>query len=197
MIRQTARVRRTPGTATADMQRDRSRLDAAEAFTRTVNRLFALAASVLAAAIVLVVVREVVLRYGFNAPSTWGMDITRYLLQFTFFLALAPALESGHHVHVDLFDPLVPRAWRRWQRVSGHALVVFFGAVLLWYVLELTIDAFETDELSFSVIPIKLKYVYWIGPVGTLQFLLTGCVQLLRSLSDPTEPTAAAEAVTE
>jgi TRAP-type C4-dicarboxylate transport system permease small subunit len=179
------------------MQRDRPWLDAAEAFTRAVNRLFALAASILAAAIVVVVVREVVLRYGFNAPSTWGMDITRYLLQFTFFLALAPALESGHHVHVDLFDPLVPRAWRRWQRVSGHALVLFFGAVLFWYVLDLTIDVFETDELSFSVIPIRLKYVYWIGPVGTLQFLLTGCVQTLRSWSDPVTPAAGADAVTE
>ena len=181
----------------ADMERGRSWIDAVEAFTRAVNRLFALTASILAAAIVAVVVREVVLRYGFNAPSTWGMDVARYLLQFTFFLALAPALESGHHVHVDLFDPLVPPAWRRWQRVCGWVLVIFFGAVLFWYVLDLTIDVFETDELAFSVIPIRLKYVYWIGPVGTLQFLLTGCVQLLRAWSDPTPPAETADAVVE
>ncbi len=68
--------------------------------------------------------------------------------------------------------------------------MVFFGAVLFWYVLDLTIDVFETDEFSFSVIPIKLKYLYWIGPVGTLQFLLTGCVQLVRVWSDPATPAA-------
>jgi TRAP-type C4-dicarboxylate transport system permease small subunit len=165
------------------MDRRRSWVDAAETFTRAVNRLFALAACVLVMAIVLVVVREVVLRYGFNAPSTWGMDVARYLLLFTFFLALAPALESGHHVHVDLFDPLVPPAWRRWFHLFGYVLVVFFGAVLFWYVLEVTLDVFGTDEFSFSVIPIRLKYIYWIGPLGTLQFLLTGCVQLLRAWS--------------
>lgn len=172
------------------MEHDRPWVDAAEAFTRAVNRLFALTASILVAAIVLVVVREVVLRYGFNAPSTWALDVARYLLQFAFFLALAPALESGHHVHVDLFDPLVPPAWRHWQRIAGWVLVVFFGAVLFWYVLDLTIDVFETDEFSFSVLPIKLKYLYWIGPIGTLQFVLTGCVQLAGVWSDPAAPSA-------
>lgn len=167
------------------MTQGRSWIDAAAALIRAVNRAFALIACVLVAAIVLVVVREVVLRYGFNAPSTWSLDVARYLLQFTFFLALAPALESGHHVHVDLFDPLVPPAWRHWQRISGWVLVVFFGAVLFWYVLDLTVDVFETDEFSFSVIPVKLKYLYWIGPVGTLQFLLTGCVGLARTWSEP------------
>src|SRR5262245_55806107 len=128
-----------PRTETAHMAHGRSSLDAAEAFVRAVNRLFALIASILVIAMVLIVVREVVLRYGFNTPSTWALDVARYLLQFTFFLALAPALESGHHVHVDLFDPLVPPAWRHWQRISGHILVVFFAAVLFWYVLDLTI----------------------------------------------------------
>ena len=81
------------------MAHGRSWIDAAEALTRAVNRVFALAASLLVAVIVAVVVREVVLRYGFNTPSTWALDAARYLLLFTFFLALAPALESGHHVH--------------------------------------------------------------------------------------------------
>ena len=61
------------------MAHGRSSIDTAEAFTRAVNRAFALAASLLVAAIVAVVLREVVLRYGFNAPSTWALDVARYL----------------------------------------------------------------------------------------------------------------------
>jgi TRAP-type C4-dicarboxylate transport system permease small subunit len=176
------------------MKHGRSWIDAAETFTRAVNRLFAFVGCVLVMAIVVVVVREVVLRYGFNAPSTWALDVARYLLLFTFFFALAPALESGHHVHVDLFDPLVPPSWRHWQHSSGWVLVVFVGAVLFWYVLDLTIDAFETDEFSFSVISVKLKYIYWIGPIGTLQFLLTGCVRLVRVWCEPAAATSDAVA---
>jgi TRAP-type C4-dicarboxylate transport system permease small subunit len=173
------------------MTNGRSWIDKAEALTRAVNRTFALIGCILVMVIVLIIVREVVMRYGFNAPSTWTLDVSRYLLLFTFFLALAPALESGHHVHVDLFDPLVPPGWHHWQQISGWILVVFFGAVLFWYVLDVTVDVFETDELSFSVIPIKLKHLYWIGPVGALQFLLTGCVRLARIWTQP--PTATAD----
>ena len=59
--------------------------------------------------------------------------------------------------------------------------MVFFGAVLFWYVLEVTIDVFERPMSSaFRSFHSRLKYIYWIGPIGTLQFLLTGCVQLVR-----------------
>src|SRR5262245_65854755 len=109
------------------MAHSRSWIDTAEALTRAVNRVFALAASLLVAVIVAVVVREVVLRYGFNTPSTWALDAARYLLLFTFFLALAPALDSGHHVHVDLFDPLFPPACRRRLHLSACESVVVYG----------------------------------------------------------------------
>ena len=41
---------------------------------------------------------------------------------------------------------------------------------------------------AISVVPVKLKYLYWIGPVGTLQFVLTGCVHWAAPGSDPRAP---------
>ena len=166
-------------------------IDALERCTRAVNRAFVLVASVLVLAIVAAILREVVFRYAFNEPSIWALDGARFTLLFVFFLALAPALESGHHVHVDLFDPVIP-ALLRWSfKFAGFVLTLFFGAVLFWYVLDTTIEAFETDELSFSVVPVKLKYLYWIGPIGVLQFLLTAFVQLVRCWQDRTPPAGA------
>ena len=163
-------------------------IDALERFTRTVNRVSVLVASVLVLGIVATILREVVFRYGFNEPSIWAMDGSRFALLFVFFLALAPALESGHHVHVDLFDPIIPAQLRWYFRIVGYVLTLFFATVLFWYVLDTTIEAFETDELSFSVVPVKLKYLYWIGPIGVLQFLLTAFVQLIRCWQERTPP---------
>jgi TRAP-type C4-dicarboxylate transport system permease small subunit len=170
-------------------------IDALERATRAVNRVFTLIASILVLAIVLMILREVVFRYALNEPSIWALDSSRFALLFVFFLAVAPALESGHHVHVDLFDPVIPARLHWYFRLVGYALTIFFGAVLFWYVLDTTIEAFETDELSFSVVPVKLKYLYWIGPIGLLQFLLTALVQFVRCWQDrrppaPTEPLA-------
>ena len=170
-------------------------IDALERFTRIINRVFAIAARVIVLGIVLVVIREVFFRYVLNAPSVWAMDGSSFALVFVFFLALAPALESGHHVAVDLFDPLVPPRLRRHQKVAGHALTVAFGLILFWYLLDTTIEAFATDEMTYSVIPVPLKYVYWIGPVGTLEFVLTAIVLTARACLEPAAPDGGARAL--
>ena len=56
-----------------------------------------------------------------------------------------------------------------------------FGAVLFRYVFDATIEVFETGEMTFAVVPVQLKYVYWIGPVGVAQFCLTALVGFLRA----------------
>jgi TRAP-type C4-dicarboxylate transport system permease small subunit len=163
-------------------------LEALERVTRRINRVFAFAACVIVLAIVALIIREVIFRYALNAPSVWAMDGSSFALVFVFFLALGPALESGHHVHVDLFDPLVPARFHRHQKVAGHILTVAFGLVLFWYLLDTTIEAFQSNELTYSVIPVPLKYVYWIGPVGPLEFVLTAIVLLLRAWLEPSAP---------
>jgi hypothetical protein len=40
---------------------------------------------------------------------------------------------------------------------------------------------FETGEMTFSVVPIEIKYIYWIGPVGALQFWLTALSGFLQA----------------
>ena len=156
-------------------------VDAVERFTRAVNRLFVLIASVLVIAIMLVTLREVVQRYGFNAPSVWAMDSARFALLYAFFLALGPALQSGHHVSVDLFDAYVPMRLRRYQAAAGHLLTLIFAMVLFRYTLDIAIEMVETGEMTFSVVPIELKYLYWIGPVGALEFALTALVGFVRA----------------
>jgi hypothetical protein len=41
---------------------------------------------------------------------------------------------------------------------------------------------------------VQLKYLYWIGPLGALQFLLTAVVLLIRFWRDPLEDQAVASA---
>jgi len=43
----------------------------------------------------------------------------------------------------------------------------------------------ELDEISFTMLIVQLKYLYWIGPLGAAQFLLTSIVLLIRFWRDP------------
>lgn len=72
---------------------------------RAIDRL-SLAFGQIAAAIVIVLVvlmlYDVVLRYMFNAPTSWGNDINTWLMGTSFVLSIAYAMSTDSHVRVDL-----------------------------------------------------------------------------------------------
>lgn len=145
--------------------------------THALNRLFILLAGLLAVAICAIIFYDVLMRNAFDAPTIWALDVSRFLLVYLFFLALAPALETGGHVSVDILEQWVsPQAWRR-LRIAAMALTVVFGCILLWQLTRATVDVFVRDEMFPTAVPLRVKYVYWIGPVGALQFVLTAIVQ--------------------
>lgn len=148
-------------------------------FTRTVNRLFLILAMLLVLAIMALVCISVFFRYVLNAPLGWALDYTTFLLVFVFFLAIAPALQAGNHIEVDLFDPVIPEKWHKAQRLIGKALTLVFAFVLVIFIVRRYEDIVDLDELSFTMVHMPLKYIYWIGPVGAAQFLLTAIVDIV------------------
>lgn len=159
-------------------------------FIRLVNRVFLRLAGLIAALILSFIVYDLVLRNVFDAPTTWVMDVSRFMLVYVFFLALAPALESGSHVAVDILDHYLSPGKRRALRTFALALVLVFGAFLLWQLTRTTIEAFEDDALFPTVVPVKLAHVFWIGPLGVLQFLLTALVLLIEAIRAPLDAAA-------
>ena len=157
-------------------------MDGLTLFTRRVNSLFLALSGLLAAAILLVLTYDLAARNIFDAPTVWALDLSRFLLVFLFFLALAPALESGSHVAVDILEHYLGPSARRALRILALVLVLVFGAILMWQVCRTTHEAFVDDSLFPTVIPVKLKHVYWIAPLGVLQFLLTALAMLAASV---------------
>jgi TRAP-type C4-dicarboxylate transport system permease small subunit len=151
-------------------------------FTRRVNRVFLALAGFVAAAILAVLAYDLVARNVFDAPTLWALDVSRFLLLFLFFLALAPALETGAHVSVDVLHHFVGARARRVLNVAARLLILVFGAFLMWQILRTTYEAFVDNSLFPTVIPLRLKHVYWIAPIGVAQFLLTAAALLAEDL---------------
>jgi hypothetical protein len=108
--------------------------DRLEAFTRAVNRLFAAAACLLVLVIMTAIMIQVVYRYLLDDPIAWVLDITIFLLVFVFFLAVAPALQSGSHIEVDMFDSLIARRAPQGSAADRQAADGGLCGDLLWYV---------------------------------------------------------------
>ena len=142
-----------------------------------INRAFVAISGLLAALIMLVILQDIVRRYLLNDPSAWVLDLCSFMLVYIFFFALAPTLEAGGHVSVDLFNKVIPNRLQGGIFFIGCVLTVFFGVVLFVTLLDETLEAFADDNIfPASTIPMKMKFIWMIGPVGAAQFILTTLV---------------------
>ena len=151
------------------------------AVVQGVNRIFALVGVVLVAMLMVTILEDVVARYVLRSGFGWSVDFSRYMLTYLFFFGLAPALASGHHVAVDLFEGAVPRALRQWLPLVSSLLCIAFGAILFWFLTRATLRAYTTGALTPTMIAIPVWWVYAVGPLGALQFVLTALLHAIRA----------------
>jgi TRAP-type C4-dicarboxylate transport system permease small subunit len=134
------------------------------------NALAALGAAIFAF-ITLAICVEVLMRYGFNRPLTWVVEVSEYALLWMTFLGTAWVLRQGGHVRVDiLMQFFSPGALQVCGLVSAGSgilaslVLVLFGADATWV-------AFERGSFKSTGLNIPTWMVLIVIPVGGLLLL--------------------------
>ncbi|RLB05231.1 MAG: hypothetical protein DRG83_02965 [Deltaproteobacteria bacterium] len=137
--------------------------------------LFAWIASLLLAFSVLAVCVDVVLRYFFNRPIGWVLQVTEYILLYIPFLAATWVLREEAHVKVDL---LVNRLSPRIQLFLNFVTSIIGALVMLalsYYGLQVTVDFYIRNVPTLEYYKIPEWIVLLAIPMGSslmfIQFL--------------------------
>jgi TRAP-type mannitol/chloroaromatic compound transport system permease small subunit len=129
-----------------------------------------------------VVVYEVVARYAFRAPTTWGYDVSYMLYGTLFMMAGAYALSRNGHVRGDfLYRNFPPRRQAIFDLVLY--IVFFFPAIFAfmisgWHFFAASMAQNERSAFSPSG-PVIWPFKFLIPLVGLL-LLLQGLVEVVR-----------------
>src|SRR5690625_3425421 len=115
-----------------------------ESVVRSINKLFTYVAGLLVPIMIIIVVQDVVRRYLFNDPTTWALDVARFMMVYVFFLALGPALETGHHVSTDFFSNKYSETVKLVMTMITCCLTILFGIVLFVQLLMSTWEVIVT-----------------------------------------------------
>jgi TRAP-type mannitol/chloroaromatic compound transport system permease small subunit len=108
-------------------------------------------AAVLVIALVALMLYDVVLRYVFNAPTTWGNDLNVFLMGGSFVLSIAYALSTDAHVRVDLLYSERTRPRLAYVDLIGLTLVVLPAVAVISRGLLIHLeDAIRTGERTGS-----------------------------------------------
>ena len=88
------------------------------------SRAFGAIAALLVIVLVALMLYDVVLRYAFNAPTSWGNDLNTWLMGSSFVLSIAYAMSTDSHVRVDLLYTDATKPRMRYVDLIGLTLLV-------------------------------------------------------------------------
>jgi TRAP-type mannitol/chloroaromatic compound transport system permease small subunit len=149
----------------------------------TLNEKIGFYASYLVLPLMIVVVWEVMMRYGFNAPTTWAFELTVFLYGLHYSFALAYAHKHDTHVSIDVFEARLPERPRLILRITTN-IVLFLPTIglLAYHTGDLAINAWrEWEHASSSWAPALYPYKTLMA-LGFVLFLLQGVAKLIQDI---------------
>jgi TRAP-type mannitol/chloroaromatic compound transport system permease small subunit len=136
-----------------------------------------------------VVVWEVIMRYGFDAPTSWAFELTVFLYGLHYCFALAYAHKHNTHVAIDVFEARLAEKSRTILRLITNT-VLFLPTIglLTYYMCSMAASSWQQWERASSswappVYPLKT-----LMAISFILFFLQGLgklIQDLRSLQEP------------
>lgn len=91
-----------------------------------------------------IIAYEVVVRYGFNAPTIWVHDATTALCGVGFLVSGVYTLQRRQHIHISLVYDRMPAAIRRVLDVVNGLIMLAFVGLLGW---QSSLDAWKSISI--------------------------------------------------
>ena len=130
-----------------------------------------------------VVVFEVFMRYGFNAPTSWAFELTVYLYGVHYSIALAYALKHNTHVAIDVFEARLPAKPRLILRIfTNIALFIPTIGLLTYYTCAMAATSWhQWEHASSSWAPAIYPYKTLMA-IGFVLLFLQGLAKLIQDI---------------
>jgi TRAP-type C4-dicarboxylate transport system permease small subunit len=125
-------------------------------------------ATLLFVAITLAISAEVLLRYGFNSPIRWVVELSEYALLWITFLGAAWVLRNGGHVRVDILLQYLSLAALRVCGLVSAGLGALTMLVILGFGVHATWSAYARGAYKPTGIDVPTWIVLIVIPVGSL-----------------------------
>lgn len=124
---------------------------------------------------------EVFMRYIFNSPTIWTMEICIYIVLASTFLSLAYTLKMKNHVKVDSVTNLLSSKTAATLEIFTSLLSILYCAVMAWEGIKLALLTFQKGEVSPTILNVPLFIPQAFIPIGSILLILQ-FVKLIQEL---------------
>lgn len=114
-----------------------------------------------------VVIYEVIMRYGFNAPTTWGFEATAFLYGMHYMFGITYTDVKKGHVQVDIFTSLASKKVR--AAIGALTTLVFFLPVFFCMTVSASKFAWTSIE------GLERNSTSWAPPIYPFKVIMALC----------------------
>jgi TRAP-type mannitol/chloroaromatic compound transport system permease small subunit len=126
---------------------------------------------------------ELTLRYLFNAPTIWGLELTTYLCASTYVMAGSYAYKRDQHIRIDIiFGNWAPRTQAIFDALVTDLILFFFCGVLVYESGSWTWEAIVEGRTSGTIWDPAIWPMRLILFLGSLGLLLQGLAKFIKDL---------------
>jgi TRAP-type C4-dicarboxylate transport system permease small subunit len=115
---------------------------------------------------------DVVMRYFFNRPSSWVIEISEYLLVYMTFLGAAWVLKYEGHVKVDALTIMLSEKMQTATGIISSLIGVMVCFTIAWFGSIETWDTFERGVHNPSMLEFPKAPILAIIPFGSFFFMI-------------------------
>ncbi|MCP5196964.1 MAG: TRAP transporter small permease subunit [Gammaproteobacteria bacterium] len=136
-----------------------------------------------------VVSYEVIMRYGFNAPTAWGFEATTFLYGVHFVLGLGYAHKHHGHVAIDVFEARLATRTRTKLRIAVNLMIFIptMGLLAIWSVIYASTAWMQWEVASTSWAP-PLYPFKTLMAIGFVLLFLQGIANLIHDFHSLNQP---------
>lgn len=150
-----------------------------------VSRWLAFAASLVARlmliSVAIMLVLQVVLRYGFSYSLPWPEEAARYLMIWIVMLSGSLLVRDDQLVRVDFLDYLWPQSLLVWRNVAFRLLLACMLAVLVWQGWDQAVFGMRRTTTALQI---SWFWPYLAIPVGGALMLIQMLARTIEEIAE-------------
>jgi C4-dicarboxylate transporter DctQ subunit len=156
-----------------------------------INRILGLISGAIILIIGILTSMEGIARGLFDQPTTWSLDVCRYLLIWAVFLSSSFAFQEKAHVSVDFFREGIGKktipVLQRVMAILGYIFSLVYILIIVWGGLYMFVHGLKWERLTRGTIQIPIIWVYWAVVIGSVMMAITVIailINLIRGKND-------------
>lgn len=97
---------------------------------------------------------EIIMRYFFNAPTTWVFNFSTVMVANMTLMGAAWTLRKGKHIRVDVITNMLPKRSKLAMEVISDGFIAAFAAIVAYMSLGMVLKAYAVHMRVVTVLPI-------------------------------------------